>query len=63
MCVGFPVGVHGDAPPPATEADHVIAIEDGGGWSIENGQGLCASCHGRKSLDERRRRQGGAGEK
>lgn len=40
----------------ATEADHVVALEDGGGWSLSNGQGLCCSCHSKKSFEDRRRR-------
>lgn len=37
----------------STEADHVIAIEDGGDpWKMSNLQGLCSSCHGRKTQAE-----------
>lgn len=39
---------------PSTDADHIVRLEDGGGWSLSNGQGLCASCHGRKTAGETR---------
>jgi len=34
---------------PATEADHIVPLRRGGGWSLENGQGLCKSCHSRRT--------------
>jgi 5-methylcytosine-specific restriction protein A len=34
---------------PSTNADHIVALRDGGTWEMENGQGLCASCHSRKT--------------
>ena len=37
---------------PSTEADHIVPLDQGGGWSLDNGQGLCASCHGRKTREE-----------
>jgi 5-methylcytosine-specific restriction protein A len=37
----------------ATVADHIVPLSQGGSWSLDNGQGLCASCHGRKSIMER----------
>lgn len=40
----------------ATVADHVVPVrvfaahgEPEGAWTLENGQGLCASCHGAKT--------------
>lgn len=38
---------------PATHADHVIPLARGGGWSLDNGQGLCQECHNRKTARER----------
>ena len=35
---------------PSREADHVIPLSQGGGWSLANGQGLCKPCHSRKTL-------------
>jgi 5-methylcytosine-specific restriction protein A len=29
----------------ATIADHIIPLKEGGDWSLENGRGLCATCH------------------
>jgi len=38
---------------PATVADHIVPINAGGSrFEAENGQGLCASCHGKKTLAE-----------
>ena len=38
---------------PATVADHIIPISQGGlKLDLNNGQGLCASCHGKKTLAE-----------
>lgn len=37
---------------PATRADHVKALKAGGDWSYDNGEGLCLSCHGRKSVKQ-----------
>ena len=36
----------------ATEADHVIPLRKGGGWALENGAGLCHSCHSQKTWAE-----------
>ncbi len=30
-------------------ADHVVELRDGGGFSLPNGQALCATCHGLKT--------------
>ena len=38
----------------ATHADHITALRKGGDFSLENGQGLCASCHNRKTAKEGR---------
>lgn len=40
----------------ATEDDHIIPLSMGGSDDRENHQGLCASCHRRKTLDEQRGR-------
>ena len=55
FCRGWPTGSHGEHPVPSTVADHVVPLAEGGTWDLENGQGLCVSCHGRKSLEEMRR--------
>ena len=39
----------------ATEVDHIIPVADGGGDDAENLQGLCKSCHTRKTSAETRR--------
>src|SRR5688572_30750830 len=37
----------------STDVDHITAIEAGGDpWARHNLQGLCASCHGRKTKRE-----------
>jgi 5-methylcytosine-specific restriction protein A len=38
---------------PASHADHIIPLTHGGGWSLDNGQGLCPSCHNKKTANER----------
>ncbi len=37
---------------PATEADHVVPVAEGGSHDQANGQGLCSSCHAAKTRDE-----------
>lgn len=37
---------------PSTVADHIIPLARGGENTLENGQGLCASCHGKKTQAE-----------
>ena len=37
---------------PATEVDHITPLAAGGGNSLENLQGLCKSCHSRKTRQE-----------
>lgn len=39
---------------PATVADHVVRLKAGGSWALENGQGLCESCHAIKRASEGR---------
>ena len=36
----------------STHVDHIVALKDGGTDSMENLQGLCASCHNRKTATE-----------
>ena len=38
----------------ATVADHLVPLSMGGTWDLENGQGLCRSCHAAKSARESR---------
>lgn len=39
----------------STDADHKVRIIDGGKrFDLENGQGLCATCHGKKTAVETR---------
>jgi len=38
---------------PSKVADHIIPLSQGGDWTPENGQGLCESCHNRKTAKER----------
>lgn len=40
----------------STVADHIVPIEAGGArYDLDNAQGLCRSCHARKSQSERLR--------
>lgn len=42
---------------PATEADHIIPVSDGGALTdLNNGQGLCHLCHAAKTLKENKER-------
>lgn len=41
-------------PVPATVADHIVRVKVGGTWALENGQGLCESCHAIKRQREGR---------
>jgi 5-methylcytosine-specific restriction endonuclease McrA len=43
----------------STVADHVIPLSEGGDWKIENGQGVCAVCHNRKTAAARSRGERG----
>ena len=36
----------------STVADHIVPLAEGGGWSLENGQGLCARHHGVKTVEQ-----------
>jgi len=40
---------------PSTEADHIVPLAQGGDWSLENGQGLCKTCHSRKTRRQQER--------
>jgi 5-methylcytosine-specific restriction protein A len=44
----------------ATEADHIVPLDQGGGWELENGQGLCKPCHSRKTRYENGKQTTGA---
>lgn len=37
----------------ATEVDHIIPVQHGGGHELTNLQSLCSSCHADKTLRER----------
>lgn len=48
----------------SSHADHIIPLAEGGTWALENGQCLCATCHGKKTGQEgvrgrARKRNGG----
>ncbi len=49
---------------PATDADHITPIADGGSpRDLNNGQGLCAPCHALKTrIEAARRREANRGE-
>lgn len=49
-----PFGRHGGRLVTATVADHIVPLRRGGDWRLENGQGLCVSCHNRKTAREQR---------
>jgi 5-methylcytosine-specific restriction protein A len=36
----------------STHADHIVPLSQGGDWQVSNGQGLCQSCHNRKTGKE-----------
>lgn len=38
-------------------ADHIVALADGGDWSLENGAGLCVSHHNAKTAREQHGRK------
>ena len=42
---------------PSLVADHVVPLSEGGGWELENGAGMCTSCHNRKTMRERAARR------
>mgnify|MGYP003152916879 CR=1 FL=1 len=52
---------------PATDVDHIMPRAAGGDDSFENLQGMCKSCHSRKTASEDggwgRKSKGGAGER
>lgn len=56
VCRGWPIGSGcGDL---ATIADHIVSLRSGGNWSLENGNGMCARCHNKKTMSESRRGYG-----
>ena len=36
----------------ATEVDHILPRADGGGYEIENLQGICKPCHSKKTVQD-----------
>lgn len=40
---------------PATVADHILAVAEGGSHDLDNGQALCAPCHDIKTRAEQAR--------
>ncbi|NIO40111.1 MAG: hypothetical protein GTO41_07915 [Burkholderiales bacterium] len=44
LCVD-PYDQHPHEPRLSQIADHIIPISEGGGYSLENGRGVCWSCH------------------
>ena len=51
LCVD-PFKRHPNAAVLSTIADHIVPLHDGGGWALENGQGLCGRCHAVKTARE-----------
>ena len=50
-----PICANADCKRPATDVDHIVAIQNGGAiWAVENWQGLCAKHHGEKTRSETR---------
>jgi len=47
----------GDTLEATYEVDHVVELQDGGTNEIDNLTALCRNCHGRKTLEQRLRRQ------
>ena len=41
---------------PATVADHIVPLRDGGTWALSNGSALCRNCHAVKTGEDVRRR-------
>ena len=41
-----PIGRHPEIRKLATQADHILPLSAGGDYSLSNGRGLCAACHG-----------------
>ena len=36
----------------STIADHIKPLAQGGGWEMENGQGMCHACHNKKTVED-----------
>lgn len=47
-----PMRRHANALVPASHADHIVDVRHGGAWTLENGRGLCPSCHSAKTASE-----------
>lgn len=47
-------GYLGECDKPSMEADHIVPLSQGGQSVRENAQGLCLSCHHRKTVDQGR---------
>lgn len=48
------IGIKCQGEAPSTVADHVLPLNQGGDFSLENGQGCCSPCHDwkRATLDK-----------
>jgi len=55
LCVGYPLGMHGERVVMATQTDHIIAVRGPGDplfWATDNHQSLCDTCHSSKTAIE-----------
>ena len=58
ICPGVPPGVHGGRVVESAIAHHIVPVQAGGTWRLENGIGLCQACHNAHHGAERRRAKG-----
>jgi 5-methylcytosine-specific restriction enzyme A len=38
-------------------ADHIVEVADGGSFDLNNGQCLCGSCHTKKTIEQKKKRE------